>query len=67
VAIVTDEQLRGRELSREEGLALLDRAARRRLGMSAEEFIRAWEAGEFVGKADQGGVAGVAMLLPFAR
>ena len=56
-----------RELTREEGLALLDREARRYLQMSAEEFIRAWEAGEFDDDPDRPDVMYVAMLLPFAQ
>jgi hypothetical protein len=56
-----------RELTREEGLALLDREARRRLHMSAEEFIRAWASGEFDADPDRPDVMYVAMLLPFAR
>lgn len=34
------------EVTPEEGLLLLDRQTRARLGMGAEEFIRKWEAGE---------------------
>jgi hypothetical protein len=56
-----------RELTREEGLALLDREARRYLQMTAEEFIRAWEAGEFDDDPDRPDVMYVAMLLPFAQ
>jgi hypothetical protein len=56
-----------RELTREEGLALLDREARRYLQISAEEFIRAWEAGEFDEDPDRPNVMYVAMLLPFAQ
>jgi hypothetical protein len=56
-----------RELTREEGLALLDREARRYLQISAEEFIRAWEAGEFDEDPDRPDVMYVAMLLPFAQ
>jgi len=56
-----------RELTREEGLALLDREARRRLNMSAEAFIQAWDAGEFDDDPDRPDVMYVAMLLPFAR
>jgi hypothetical protein len=47
------------ELDAQEGRQLLDRQARRYLGMSAEEFAEAWDRG-----AD---VARVAMLLPFGR
>jgi hypothetical protein len=61
----TNSQIR--ELTREEGLALLDREARRRLCMSAEEFIRAWDAGQFDDDPDRPDVMYVAMLLPFAR
>ena len=56
-----------RELTREEGMDLLDRAARQRLQMSGEEFIRAWEAGEFDDDPDRPDVMYVAMLLPFTR
>jgi hypothetical protein len=55
-----------RELTREEGLALLDQAARRYLQMSAEQFIKAWEAGAFE-DPDRPDVMYVAMLLPFAQ
>jgi hypothetical protein len=56
-----------RELTPEEGLALLDQAARRYLNMSADEFIHAWEAGEFDDDPDRPDVMYVAMLLPFAQ
>ncbi len=55
-----------RELSAEEGRELLDRQARLRLGMSGEEFLRAWDAGEF-GDRDDSDLMGVAMMLPFVR
>ncbi len=55
---------RFRELSREEGWALLDERARHYLKMSAEEFIRVWEAGDFE-NPDRPEVLRVAMLLPF--
>lgn len=58
-----------RELSADEGRALLDRAARRYLDMSGESFIRAWEAGEI--DADDprthSAVMRVAMLVPCRR
>ena len=63
--IVQDDHIR--ELTHEEGLALLDRAARRYLHMSAEDFIRAWEAGGFDADPDRPEVMYVAMLLPFAQ
>jgi hypothetical protein len=52
------------ELDAREGHELLDRQARRYLGMTAEEFQRAWEVGELDPEADPN-VARVAMLLPF--
>jgi hypothetical protein len=62
---VTNEHIR--ELTREEGRALLDREARRYLGMSGDEFIEAWESGKFADNPDQSDVMYVALLLPFAR
>lgn len=49
-----------------EGRELLDAAARRWLNMSREEFLAAWDAGEF-SDDDRVGVQQVAMLLPFGR
>jgi len=56
-----------RELTREEGMDLLDRAARQRLHMSGEEFIRAWEAGAFDDDPDRPDIMYLAMLIPFTR
>jgi hypothetical protein len=56
-----------REVSREEGRQILDRAARRRLGVSGQEFLQRWDAGEYVGKADEPDIARVAILIPFGR
>ena len=56
-----------RELTHEEGLALLNREAQRYLHMSAEQFIKAWEAGDFDEDPDRPDVMYVAMLLPFAK
>ena len=53
-------------LTREEGWQILDEQARRSLGMSAEEFVRAWNAGE-IDDPDRPEVMHVAMLLPLAR
>ena len=55
------------EVSAEEGRAILDRAARRYLNMSADEFIAAWNAGRFDDDPDRPEVMRVATLLPFAR
>src|SRR5215210_5234989 len=36
-----------RELSKEEGREMFDRAAQRKLGISGEEFLRRWDAGDY--------------------
>jgi len=47
---------------------MLDEQARGRLGVSAEEFLRRWDAGEYAaGEHDRPDVAVVAMLIPLAR
>ncbi len=56
-----------RELTPEEGRALFNHAARRCLDMSADEFIHAWETGEFDDNPDRPDVMYVAMLIPFAQ
>lgn len=50
----------------EEGREIVDRAARRELGMSGEEFLRRWDRGE-IEDPDRPEVIRVAILLPFAR
>jgi hypothetical protein len=55
------------DLTQEEAYALLDREARRALHMSAQDFIAAWEAGEFDADPDRPEVMYVAMLLPLAQ
>jgi hypothetical protein len=47
-----------------ESREIFDRAARRYLGISGDEFIAAWEAGELDDDAERPEVARVAMLLP---
>ena len=49
------------------GTDILDRAARRKLGISGEEFITRWDAGEYEGSEEHVKAEEVAMLLPFAR
>ncbi len=56
----TPSQYRTAEESRE----VFDRAARRYLNMSAEEFIATYDAGEFDADPCRPEVAQVAMLLP---
>lgn len=60
-----DPETEVRDISTEEGQRLLDRQARRYLGMAGEEFARQWAAGEI--EADTvPDVMRVAMLLPLA-
>jgi hypothetical protein len=55
-------------VSDEEGFALLDERARELLGISADEFLRRWDAGEYAGREhSRGAVAKLAMLIPLAR
>ena len=53
-------------MTREEGLALIDRQARKFLGMSGEEFLRRYRAGE-IEDPHRLDVARVAILLPLAE
>ncbi len=55
-----------RETSVEEGRALLDRLARELLAMRGDEFVDAWDRGDFK-DTDDPSVVRVAMLLPFMR
>lgn len=54
-----------RELTAEQARRLFDERARQRTGLSGEEFVRAWEAGEL--DPDDDDVLAVWMLLPLAR
>lgn len=54
----------------EEGRRLFDEAAQRLMGISGEEFIRRWEAGEYEEVYDQAGyqhIGDLAALISFAR
>ena len=55
------------DLTQEEAYDLLDREAQQRLGMSAQAFIAAWEAGQFDADPDRPDVMYVAMLLPLVE
>ena len=55
-----------REVSPEEGWELLDRQARKRLGMSGEEFVRKWEADEFE-DSDQSDILLIAFMIPLTK
>jgi len=57
------------ELSREEGVVLFDKACRNKLGISGEEFLRRYDAGEYdcgTGNCSPEAFK-LAMLIPFAR
>jgi hypothetical protein len=54
------------EATQEEGRAMLDRAAQEVLGISGEEFLVRWDAGEYE-DSDDPAITRVAMLIPFAR
>jgi hypothetical protein len=54
----------------EEGRALFDYQARKTLGISGEEFLARWDAGEFRDFADDAEgreIEALAMLIPFVR
>lgn len=55
------------EVTPEEAYAVFDRQARRYLKIGGDEFLRAWDAGEFDDCADEPQVVRVAMLLPLVR
>jgi len=54
------------EATRDEGVAMLDRAARESLNISGDEFLARWDAGEYE-DMDDPAITRVAMLIPFAR
>lgn len=49
----------------EEGAEILDRMARKYVGMSGEDFLRKYEAGEI--STDCSGVMRVSMLIPLTK
>jgi hypothetical protein len=56
----------------EESRALFDRQARALVGMSGEEFLRRWDAGEYEGRnldedQETRKIAYLALLIPFGR
>ncbi|WP_159039133.1 hypothetical protein [Streptomyces sp. JHA19] len=55
------------EVDYSEGAEILDRVARRKLGISGEEFVRRWDSGEYAGAEENVKAQEVADLLPFAR
>ena len=55
-----------RHLDRKQGRQMVDELTRQYLDMGLEEFLRAWDAGEFE-DTDTPEVMRIAMLLPFVR
>lgn len=63
---ILPKALAAEEATAEQGHAILELSARRLLGISADEFLRQWDAG--ILDYDSGpNVSSVAMLIPFAR
>lgn len=60
-----------REITKEEGRELFDRNVRRHLGISGEEFIRRWDAGEYDDPDDRSKngpeIMRLGMLMRFTR
>jgi hypothetical protein len=54
------------ELSEAEGRALFERQARKYMGMSGDEFLRKWDAGE-IDDPDRSEVLTVVFLIPLVR
>jgi hypothetical protein len=54
-------------VSDEEGFELFDETARFLTGMSGQEFLDRWDAGELDDRRDEPEIVHVAMLIPFAR
>jgi hypothetical protein len=55
-----------REATAEEGRELFDKRARELFGVTGEEWLRQWDAGEYRDSTDSK-VITLAMLIPFAR
>lgn len=62
----SDQEVEVVEVTREEGRAMLDHAAREALNISGDEFLAKWDAGAYE-DADDPAVTRVAMLIHFAR
>ena len=60
------DDIRVIELTREEGMAMFDRQARERLGMSGEEFLRRYDADE-IEDTTSSDFMRVWMMIPLAR
>lgn len=65
-----DRMPRLRWVGRTAGQKMLDRQARKLLGISGDEFLRRWDSGEYRAIADDPDhpeIRRLAMLIPFAR
>ena len=56
-----------KELTLEQGRALLDKQARKYLYLSGDEFIKKWDAGGFAENPDRPEIMRLVMLIPFAK
>ena len=54
-------------IDQREGWQILDEAAQKYLHISATEFLRRWDAGDYTGKADTTEVMRVVQLIHLAR
>ncbi len=63
---ITTDHSEVREATPEEGRKILDDKARTLLGISGEEFLRRWDAGEYLEAVDPN-VNAVSILIPFGR
>ncbi|MEX2238056.1 MAG: hypothetical protein WEB00_11025 [Dehalococcoidia bacterium] len=54
-------------LTDEEARHLFEEIAQREMGMSGEEFLRRYDAGEYNTKVENTAAMGVAILIPLAR
>ena len=61
------ETITGHEMTREEAREFFDGQSRAWLGMSGEEFMRAWDAGEISNEPERIEVTNVALLLGVGR
>ena len=61
-----DELSEVREATPEELYAIFDRLAREDLGVSGDEFLRDWLAGEWKGEVDPDAISCV-MMVPFVK
>ncbi|MBI4214028.1 MAG: hypothetical protein HY534_06945 [Chloroflexi bacterium] len=54
-------------ITQEEGRQILDREAQRSLRISGKDFLAAWDAGAYEGKADTPDIMRLVELIPLAR